>query len=467
MKPSKSYMSQPMSQEAQQTLRALVLLEDLPGSQVGAIEAAAASCRIDARLYQKAGDLVRELDTRGGDLVLLSARGSRAAEVCAAVRRIVGKRAVLIGIGRQVDGISFGEFVGWGGDDLVEADGGEELGVRLRAIRADILRAGPARTLPGQREDGRFLVMAPVGSELLASARVIEQAGHRAVVVETPEDAKARLAVSRDIRVVVDVRTSGALPFVDYALEQNSCAGIVLACPPQQLGQLAARYEAHSDRLLVLDCCSSADTVLLAANQLKAQRRNRRTTERLHYATLVSFREAGAAVDHVGCTYDVSAGGMYIRTTAMPTRDRVWLEVAPPGSMTRVRLEGRVAWRTPVTRDPSAPFPVGIGVEIADGTMRCLDGWLEGYRHLQSKLHVHTQPEPAPPPPPEPSRCEDVTDEELDPASRPTVRPPSAVRRRAQVWSSMTSGPSASYLAGQAVPLEQTSQVAAVDAGSA
>jgi len=418
---TKAHMSHPTTHEAR-SLRALVLMEDLPSSQIAVIESAAASCRVDARLYQKAGDLLRDLHASGADMVLVSASGNRAGEVCRAVRTRVGQRTALIGVARQVDGLAFGEFVGWGGDDLVPADAGRSLSVRLRAIRSDLALAGSARTVPQAREDGRFLVMAAPNSELVASARVIEQSGHHAVVVHTPVEAGTRLAVGRDIRVVVDARVQGALDFVDHALLQNNCTGVVLACPPMQLGQLSKRYAAK-DRVIVLDSCSPADAVLLAANQLKAQPSNRRSTERLLYSTIVAFRDSGSDFDHVGCTYNVSAGGLYVRTLAMPLGEKVWLEAAAPGSMERVRLEGRVAWRTPVTRDAASPFPVGIGVEITDGTRACLSAWLDGYRSLQSKL-------------------------EIDPASLPTVRPPSAIRRRVQLWSSMSSGPSASYLPG-------------------
>jgi Tfp pilus assembly protein PilZ len=258
----------------------------------------------------------------------------------------------------------------------------------------------------------------------------------------------------------------GALDFVDGALMENPCAGIVLACLPQQLGQLTKRYEESSDRLIVLDCFSSVDAVVLAANHLKTQPTNRRSTERLLFSTIVSFREEGAEADQVGYTYNISAGGMYVRTTAMPATEQVWIEIVPPGSMQRVRLEGRVAWRTPVTRADSSPFPVGIGIEITDGSKRSLTAWQEGYRALQSKLDVVSQRRPrsipsvtfvrpeAPPLPPE-----------LDPACRPTARPPTANRRR-ELWSSMTSGPSAAYFSGQAVTFQKAPQIAAIDTAS-
>jgi Tfp pilus assembly protein PilZ len=449
-----------------QPLRALVLLEDLQPSQRAAIDSAMGACRVEARLYQKPMDLIRELGTNGAHVVVLSAEAAKVADVCAAVRRLVGRRVVILGIARHVEGVAFGEFAGWGGDDLIEADSKHALCARFRAIRSDLVKAGATRTIPQPREDGRFLVVAPEKSEVAASAPLIEQAGHHAAVVHTLEDAATRLAVGRDVRLVIDSRMPGALGFVDAALAGSSCAGIVLACLPAQLGQLTKRYQESSDRLIVLDCFSPTDAVVLAANQLKAQPSNRRSTERLLFSTLVCFREAGGDVDQVGYTYNVSAGGMYVRTTAMPASEHVWVEIVPPGSIERVRLEGRVAWRTPVTRADNSPFPVGIGIEITEGSKRSLAAWVEGYRALQSKLDVASQRRPvvgssmtlvrqdAPPVP-----------AELDPACRPTVRPPTA-RRRREIWSSMSSGPSAAHLAGQAMTLQETPQVAAIHTSS-
>lgn|GEM_PF-607456 len=447
-----------------QPLRALVLLEALQPPQVEAIESAIGACRVDARLYRKPADLIRELGTNGAHVVVISAEAAKAGDVCAAVRRLVGRQVVIIGIAPQVEGVAFGEFAGWGGDDLIQADSKRALSARFRTIRSDLVKAGATRTIPQPREDGRFLVVAPEKSEVAASAPVIEQAGHHAVVVHTFEDAATRLSVGRDIRLVIDARMPGALDFVDTALTQDSCAGIVLACLPQQLGQLTKRYEESSDRLIVLDCFSSTDAVVLAANQLKAQPSNRRSTERLLFSTLVAFREAGGDADQVGYTYNISAGGMYVRTTAMPLSEQVWIEIVPPGSMERVRLEGRVAWRTPVTRADSSPFPVGIGIEITEGSKRSLAAWQEGYRALQSKFDVASQRKPRLMTPSVELARQDAQSvpAELDPACRPTVKPPTANRRR-DIWSSMSSGPSAVHLASQAMTLEQPPQVAAVD----
>jgi len=481
--------SQPMSPPTIQEvhpLRTLVLTEELPAGIARGVEAATVACHAEALFYQKPADLLRELGESGADVVVIPGSHGKAEEICAAVRQLAGMQVALIGVARQVDALAFAEFVGWGGDDLIVGDSGRSFAARLRAVRQDRAEAGPRRI--AAREDGRFLVVAPQGSEILASARLIERTGHRAVVVDSLNDGLARLAFGRDIRVVVDARLPGALHFVDRALRLGNCVGIVLACPPQQLGQLSKRFESEP-RVIVLDSCSPADAVLLAANLLAAPSGARRSTERLLYSTIVRFREVGSEYDHLGCTYNVSAGGLYVRTLALPKGQQVWVEIVPPGSMDRVRLEGRVAWRTPISRDASCPTPVGFGIQISDGSKQSLKAWQAGYRALQRKLEI------APERPTKVARISDrPTDPDLelnpfdpptvrdarsgqrrrvgarapaklDQSNVPTVRPPSAARRI--VWSSMTTGTSATFLASQAVPFQQAPQVAAVDARTA
>jgi hypothetical protein len=169
-----------------------------------------------------------------------------------------------------------------------------------------------------------------------------------------------------------------------------------------------------------------------------------------------------------------------------------------------------VAWRTPVTRNADCPTPVGFGVEIIDATKSSMAAWKEGYRSLQAKLEIDPASVPRPDlraaspeskPGPEMDRptirvkrganslqtlrvdmvkaqlplidLSDVSLDparqptmrlEMDPASLPTVRPPHGQRARSIVWSSMNSGPSATYLPSETMPLQKPAEITSINA---
>ena len=98
------------------------------------------------------------------------------------------------------------------------------------------------------------------------------------------------------------------------------------------------------------------------------------------------FRDAGRESDDLGYTYNLSAGGLYVRTLAPPEEDICWLELLPPRSERRVRLVGRIAWRRWLERGEFATVPPGFGVEIIDGSKADLAAWEAGYRAFAKAL---------------------------------------------------------------------------------
>lgn len=385
MKPSKGTSSTRAAVTGVPQVRALLLAEGLSSTQLAHIQTAAAACRLELHVSDMPQHLVHELDAVGAELVLLSVHGPSAQQVCASVRRLRGRRVALVGISNQLGGVAFNEFVSYGGDDVMGADSERALEARVRSIRDAVARASTQTSPRRPAEDQRFLLIAPAASEMLAGARLIQQSGHQAAIVQSTEEGLDRLSVGRAVRVVIDTRVAGALEFADRALQQESCAGVVLACPPQELGQLGQRY-AEDPRVAVIDAYSPADAVLFAANEVAGRLASRRSTERLLYSTTIDFRDAGGEFDHLGCTFNISAGGVYVRTLVQPVSDRVWLELTPPGSVERVRLEGRVAWRTQFGQEGSVP--VGFGVEVQDGSTSSLNSWRVGYRSLEEKLRI-------------------------------------------------------------------------------
>ena len=129
-----------------------------------------------------------------------------------------------------------------------------------------------------------------------------------------------------------------------------------------QRRDLAAQVEALDGvpKSCVLGIFSAPENLLFASNELLAESDHSRESPRMLYATVVDFRPAGEASDEFGFCYNVSRGGLYVRTLAPPEEDAVWLEMRPPRTKKCVRLEGRVAWRRVFGPTAMATAPPGF-----------------------------------------------------------------------------------------------------------
>ena len=115
--------------------------------------------------------------------------------------------------------------------------------------------------------------------------------------------------------------------------------------------------------------------------------RELRASSRVLYGTTVLFRVAGGEDDEIGYTFNISAGGAYVRTLAPPPRSSdVWLELRPPRSHRRVRLEARVVWTRAFGPNDSATVPPGFGVQLTGGSTADLEWYVRKYRELAAEL---------------------------------------------------------------------------------
>lgn len=108
------------------------------------------------------------------------------------------------------------------------------------------------------------------------------------------------------------------------------------------------------------------DNVIFAANEIiRPVQTRQRGSSRLLFGTLCSYRAEGQlAADH-GYTYNVSRGGLYIRTMDAPAMgSKVSIELTPPYSNESVTLVARVQWTRSFTDGHGGPSPAGFGVEI-------------------------------------------------------------------------------------------------------
>ncbi|MDP9150257.1 MAG: PilZ domain-containing protein, partial [Myxococcota bacterium] len=160
-----------------------------------------------------------------------------------------------------------------------------------------------------------------------------------------------------------------------------------VVAPPKRMAALHAAIASLGPNT-VADGYAPPENVLFLTNELLSRRGvDQRATPRVLYGTAVAFRAAGREEDEIGFSYNVSAGGVYVRTLdPLDAGQEVWLEMWPPRSERRVRLAGAVAWKRGFGPSDGATVPSGFGVKITDGLAGDLARWESGYRSFADSV---------------------------------------------------------------------------------
>jgi Tfp pilus assembly protein PilZ len=183
--------------------------------------------------------------------------------------------------------------------------------------------------------------------------------------------------------VVVDAseqKITGVLTSADFgseaiatSIEQARAKGIaapgIISTPPKTMSQMSERLEALQPAV-IYDGYAPIENVLFVLNDtLSGFVAENRASPRLLYGATVSFRVAGIETSEVGYCYNISDGGLYVRTLAPLTRgDEAWIELQPPRSPRRVRLDAKVVWARKHGGTKVASVPPGFGGAITGGS---------------------------------------------------------------------------------------------------
>ncbi|HEV3192706.1 MAG TPA: PilZ domain-containing protein [Polyangiaceae bacterium] len=308
----------------------------------------------------------------------LDAKG--AAQACAHIRSQARLAKVpIFGLVDELNDLAFTELFVWGGDDLVGWATSQPLARRLRALRPShaAAQARPAAT-PVQHA----IVAGTEATWRTVMARSLYHGGF-AVRFATSGDGLLEECLREDAQIVVvtdDLEPHGAVEALRTARARGAKAACVLVAPPKRMAAANAAVK-ELGKASVADGFAAPENVLFLVNELLAARGvDKRASPRLLYGTAVAFRAAGREEDEVGFSYNISGGGLYVRTLApLEPKQEVWLEMWPPRSERRVRLAGTVAWRRPFGPVGGATVPAGFGVHITDGLAGDFDRWRAGY----------------------------------------------------------------------------------------
>jgi Tfp pilus assembly protein PilZ len=364
--------------------RSILIVGTFRDETVGRIREAASAASVEPVFSPTCDQATASIAGASVTAVLLRMDAPGAAGMCAQVRGQARLAEVpILGVAPERSDLAFSELFTNGGDDLVALWTPHPLARRLRALAARpeaAARAASDRSAIVAGADPHWRSV--VGRVLYNGGFSVRFASGGSDLSEECMREAVKLVVVAD-----DIEPDGAVAHARRARERGSEAGWVVMAPPKRMpaAHAAARGVA---RVSVGDGFAPPENVLFLANELLAQRGvDQRASARLLYGTSVTFRAAGRDEDEIGFSYNISAGGLYVRTLAPlePNQD-VWLELWAPRSERRVRLAGTVAWRRPFGANERATVPAGFGVRITDGLAGDLDRWRQGYESLSESL---------------------------------------------------------------------------------
>lgn len=365
--------------------RPLLALGDFRRDERTALSVAATEAAFEADFVgsiQQAKGWIAEHEPRA---LIVEASSAQAEGLCVETRAQKRLAQVpIVSVSRELDDLSFAEVFSWGGDDAIEIADPRSLVTRLRSMPADL----PA--LPdGTR--GTALVADADRARRIVLGRVLRNAGYDIEFAASPDEV-IRLSTEHWPSLVVASSELSEAPgdLLERARREGCAATWIVSCPPRRISAHRRAVEGMGNAT-VTDGYAPPENVVFLANELsRGGAGDKRASRRLLFGTTVAFRGAGRDRDDHGYSYNISEGGLYVRTLAPPEDDVVWLELTPPRSERRVRLEGQVVWRRPFGPSGQATVPPGFGVKITDGARVELDAWRDGYRAFSATLGFDT-----------------------------------------------------------------------------
>lgn len=274
----------------------------------------------------------------------------------------------------------FAETFNSGGDDVVNLRGGPGLAARLRRLPASNDVRPPASS------ERLALVVAADPSRRMVLARVLAGAGYAIQFAADPVEASHVAKKGGPHLFVLDTEPEGVRELITTwaPIEPNRLW--IVSTPPRRIKD-HLEWIGAIPNAAITDSFAPPENIVFLANELgRGLADDNRTSRRHLYGALVGFRCAGRDQDDYGLTYNISEGGLYVRSLAPPVEDRVWLELLPPRTDQRVRLEGKVCWRRAFGPSDQATVPPGFGVQISDGATADWEAWRRGYMALSASI---------------------------------------------------------------------------------
>ncbi|MBI2897033.1 MAG: PilZ domain-containing protein [Deltaproteobacteria bacterium] len=312
--------------------------------------------------------------------------GSPAVErVCATVRGNARYDAVpLIAFVTDVSEKVLGPVFAAGTDDYLPLGERGDLEDKLRELResaaAGVATYTKARAVVADAERQRRVLY----------ARTLRQASYDVHFALDEAEVASVLEKDPTVQLVLadaDLPPSGSLDLLENVRAQGKERPIwIVSGPADRRAYLASRLAAQR-HAAYHDSGGPPENLIYAVNTLSsAPAVSQRTSARLLHGVPSSFRVEGRTNVVWGATFNVSRGGVYLRTLTPPAFGailRVRLE-APAGGRV-VDLRAQVVWRKEFGARSGAPGPAGMGLQLAGCDPAELAEYEAGYDRLVAK----------------------------------------------------------------------------------
>jgi hypothetical protein len=355
--------------------RHLLLVAALDAERKRSLSVMAGAADLELVTFPSLPSALSWVETNDPHVVVFDTGMPKSEKLCERVRsRRTLASVPLVGLAPELSDALISKLFAMGADDVIPTHSSAALMTRLRLV--------PERqTLMPPPDRGLAVIADSERTRCDVFGRVLLNAGYD--VKHAYDESALRFYSSKsDIRVIVaNAEIGAARALIEEGRKQGSKAVWIVTA---QRRDLPAQIEALDGvpGSCVLGVFSAPENLLFASNELLGGSDHSRESPRMLYATVVTFRPAGEGADEFGFCYNVSRGGLYVRTLAPPEDDSVWIEMRPPRTKKCVRLEGRVAWRRAFGPTALATAPPGFGVEVVDWLGESLALWQEGYSSL-------------------------------------------------------------------------------------
>lgn len=358
----------------------ILALGQLKSEERAVVEAAAK--RVGATLHStmsaKTGwRMLKEVDP---DAVLVETAAVGADKLCQVIRNEKRWQGIpIVGLPRDLNDRIFAKSYSWGVDDLVRLGDWSALERRLHCIQT----ACPTKDAP-EHTKGDAVVADADPARCGVMGRVLAGAGFK---VRMATDLRTLLQHSHKSTtrlVVVNSNVGDVESVLLAARKRNPDPTWVIATPAKDIERWASKI-AEFERVGVTSSNGTPQDVVFFANELMNKRSHEaRSKARNLYGTTVAFRSAGDATDEFGFSYNVSPGGLYVRSLLCVAGEELWLEVRPPRSDRLVRLCGRVVWNKPLGVNEGHGTPPGFAIRITGGLGQGVQLWAAGCEALEA-----------------------------------------------------------------------------------